>query len=313
MSDSELDFSASVKEVQSICLDTMWKPLYSTITFPPSTSLDEEQFLYFFLWLSNGLFFFWSQSIADDERRAIQIPDKDLVAKYSEPVVYYVTGWTLQRTGLALLVEESERYKYQSFAKRHSITAQYAKDAELPCELVEMRQKKCLCFPDKQYFEFIKLVESIYVHNLTVSLMMAYVDGDLMQAIDSKIKSCEEVLTKFSDLFTAGDMISEADRLDIMNYILERYIKMRGCWFVKYVKTSQNKSRGEMRVAAQPTRTMVANQHVQSKAIAMEKAEEKAVWEHAGKEVIVFEDDKPGTEKSNKMDDDKDIEDNGEY
>ena len=54
--------------------------------------------------------------MADDERRAIQIPDKDLVAKYSEPVVYYVTGWTLQRTGLALLVEESEHCKYEYFA-----------------------------------------------------------------------------------------------------------------------------------------------------------------------------------------------------
>ena len=68
-----------------------------------------------------------------------------------------------------------------------------------------------------------------------------------------------------------------------------------------------------MRVAAQPTRTMVVNQHVQSKAIAREKAKEKAVWEHAGKEVIVFDDDEPGTEKSNTMDVDKDIEDNDEY
>ena len=144
--------------------------------------------------------------------------------------------------------------------------------------------------------------------------MMTYVDGHLMQAIDSKIKSCEEVLTKFSNLFPAGDVTSEADRLDIMNYILERYIKMRSCWSVKYVKTSQNKSRGEMRVAAQPTRTMVVNQHVQSRAIAKENVKERAVWEHAGKEVIVFlEDDEPGAENSSTMDVDEDTEVNDEY
>ena len=208
---------------------------------------------------------------------------------------------------------ENDRYKYESFAKRLKLTSQSANDSKLPCELVEMRQKKSLYFPNKQYFQFIRLVESIYVHNLTVSLMMAYVDGDLMQAIDAKIRSCDEVLTKFSNLFPAGDTASEADRIDIMNYVLERYIKMRGCWFVKYIKTSQNKSRGEMKVAAQPTRTMVANQHVQSKAIAMETAKVKAVWEHAGKQVIAFENDETDTAKSDTMDIDEDIEDNDEY
>ena len=135
MSDDELDFSVAVKQVQIICLNEQWKPLYSTITFPPSTGLDEEQFLYFFLWLSNGLFFLWSRSMADDERRAIQIPDEDLVAKYSLPVVYYVAGWTLQCTSLALLVGENDRFKYQSFANNHKLTTQSAKDASLPCDL----------------------------------------------------------------------------------------------------------------------------------------------------------------------------------
>jgi len=188
ISDTELSFLVSVKEVENIYLHQHWKPLYSTITFPSLTSLDKEQFLYFFLWLSNGLFFFWSRSMADDDRRVIQIPEEDKVAKYSLHVVCYVGGWALQRTSLALLVEENERFLYQAFANRHKLTAQSAKDASLPCDLVELRQKKCLFFPDKQYFAFIRLVESIYVHNLTISLMMAYVDGDLIQAIDAKIK-----------------------------------------------------------------------------------------------------------------------------
>ena len=121
---------------------------------------------------------------------------------------------------------EDERFKYQSFAKSHKLTLHSAKDASLPCDLVELRQKK---FPDKQYFDFIRLIESIYVHNLTISLMVAYVDGDLIQAIDAKIKSCDEVWSKFSALFSAENETSEANRLKIMNYTLERYIKMRCC------------------------------------------------------------------------------------
>ena len=94
---------------------------------------------------------------------------------------------------------------------------------------------------------------------------MDYVDGNLIQAIDAKIKSCGEVWSTFSALFSAENVTSEADRLKIMNYILDRYIKMHGCWFVKHIKTSQDKSVGEIKVAAQPTRAKVSNQHAQSK------------------------------------------------
>ena len=309
MSDSELNFSVAVKEVQIIYLNQKWKSMYSTIRFPPSTGLDEEQFLYFFLWLSNGLFFMWSRAMADDDRKAIQIPDKDLVAKYSLPVVYYVAGWTLQRTSLALLVAQNERYPYQTFANSHKITAQSAKDELLPCELVELRQKKCLMFPDKPYFDFIKLVESIYVHNLTVGMMMAFVDGDLMKAIDAKIKSCDKVWTTFGSLFSTQSLASEIDKRKILHYILERYIKMRGRWFVKHVRTSQNKSIGEVKVEAQPTRAKVANQHVQSEAI----AKEKAIWTLAGKSVVNYKDDEPIDENSHAMNIDTEIEINNEY
>ena len=40
---------------------------------------------------------------------------------------------------------------------------------------------------------------------------------------------------------------------------------------VKHVKMSQDKSVGEIKVAAQPTRAKVANQHAQSKAIGKER------------------------------------------
>ena len=67
--------------------------------------------------------------------------------------------------------------------ERHIIAMQFGRNLS----------EKCLFFPDKQYFDFIRLIESIYVHNLTISLMMLYVDGDLIQAVDAKIKRRDEV------------------------------------------------------------------------------------------------------------------------
>ena len=84
---------------------------------------------------------------------------------------------------------------------------------------------------------------------------------------------------------------------------------MRGRWFVKHVRTSQNKSIGEVKVEAQPTRAKVANQHVQSKAI----AKEKAIWTLAGKSVVNYEDDEPIDENSHAMNIDTEIEINNEY
>ena len=94
---------------------------------------------------------------------------------------------------------------------------------------------------------------------------MAYVDGNLMQALGAKIKSSNKVRAAvFASLSSGGDETSEADKLWIMNYSLERDINMCGCWFVKYLNTMQDNIVGESKVAAQPIRAHVANQHAHS-------------------------------------------------
>ena len=139
----------------------------------------------------------------------IEIPDDDLVAKYSCEMVYCVSGWTLQRTSLALNAPTEDRTKYYQFAMQHSITKKEASEASLPFQLVELRQKKKLFYASKSYFQFICLVESIYVKNLTLRMMMAYVNGDLVKVINDTIKSSEITRSKFFALFREG--VDESD------------------------------------------------------------------------------------------------------
>ena len=287
LTSSELTFLTRVEALKKP-LVKRWKKLHSIILLHPDKVLTDNQFGYLALYLLNCLYFAWCRLLAGDEMVEIEIPDDDLVAKYSRKMVYYVSGWTLQRTSLALNAPTEDRTKYYQFTMQHSITKKEASEASLPFQLVELRQKKKLFYASKRYFQFICLVESIYVKNLTLRMMMAYVDGDLVKVINDTIKSSEITRSKFFALFREG--VDESDRLEVMSYVLERYLHMRGCWFVKYLKTSTDKTLGEMRAENAPTRSKVAHTYLVtktfSKASNCEESKEKALWKAAEGNVL---------------------------
>ncbi len=180
-----------------------------------------------------------------------------------------------------------------------------SKAAKLPSSLVEMRQKKKLFFATRQFFDFVKLLESTYVKNLTLKMMMAYADGDLVKTINDALLASELIRNKFDGLF--GNEDGEAgERYKVLEYLLELYVHMQGCWFVKYMKGRRNKTRGETKAEAAPTRTKVAYAHVQSKAIAKaveqaggnvpiaktdgsDDADETSLWAGAAEAVVEYE------------------------
>ena len=65
---------------------------------------------------------------------------------------------------------------------------------------------------------------------------------------------------------------------------------MRGCWFVKYLKTSIDKTLGEMRAENAPTRSKVAHTYLVtktfSKASNCKESKEKALWKAAEGNVL---------------------------
>ena len=143
------------------------------------------------------------------------------------------------------------------------ISQKELKTAGLPCALVELRQKKKLYYASEAYFGFILFLESIYLKNLTLRMMMAHSDGDLVKAIHDYVILSDEVRSKFSDLFENDSEVEVEDRMTILKYIAERYVHMRGCWFVKFMKNNRNKSLGETKALAAPTRAKVAHKHVE--------------------------------------------------
>ena len=55
------------------------------------------------------------------------------------------------------------------------------------------------------------------------------------------------------------------DCLDTMQYILESHVHIRGCWCVKFKRRTNRKDLERPNVAAAPTYSKCANEHVKSK------------------------------------------------
>ena len=65
------------------------------------------------------------------------------------------------------------------FAARHTIDECVAKGMNLPTSLMERRKRRALVYCTREYFYFICVIESIYLANLTLQMMLAYNDGDI--------------------------------------------------------------------------------------------------------------------------------------
>ena len=101
----------------------------------------------------------------------------------------------------------------------------------------------------KQYYDFICFMESVYLANLTLKMMMAYNDGNII----SRIKSSLIANTLFD---SSGGTVTEAEQKQILEYIMERYANMRGTFFARHLKCKSGDILAK-RVENQPTRTKV--------------------------------------------------------
>ena len=76
-------------------------------------------------------------------------------------------------------------------------------------------------------------VESTDLANLTLKMMMAYNDSDIISKIKFGILSHDDSRDRFS-CFLGSD--NEDDNRLLLAYLMERYVNMRGTYFVKHLK-----------------------------------------------------------------------------
>lgn len=179
----------------------------------------------------------------EDDEPPIVFPDGDQVHKYAAIVLYYSASWTLQRASLALTVAIKNRPPFQDFASHHNIARDTAKSLLLPCELVDQRETKSLFRASQSYYTFVRRIESVFVANFNLRMMLGYADGSLVAAIErailADVGTQEEFFALCEDIPSIQD---EETAIRVLRFLLRRYSRMRGRWFIKSFSGQNAKS-----------------------------------------------------------------------
>ncbi len=201
------------------------------------------------------LFQAWSDAICNNEKPPIEFPVDCLVGRYALPVVYYIAGWTLFSMSKASTVAADNRPVCFTFAASQTIDERAAKRMNLPTSLMERRKRRASVFCTPNYFDFLCCIESIFLANLMLKMMLAYSNGDIVTRIKMSILSHNEMRERIS--FLSGSD-NKADNQHLLTYIVERYANMRGTYFVRLLKGNSGNLIQKL-ADSQATRTKVAH------------------------------------------------------
>ena len=144
-----------------------------------------------------------------------------------------------------------------------TIDERAAKRMNLPTSLVERRKRRALVFCTRNYFDFLCCIESIFLANLTLKMMLAYSDGDIVTRIKTSILSHNEMRERISFLLGSDN---KADNQHLLTYIIERYANMWGTYFVRHLKGNSGNLIQKL-ADSQTTRTKVAHAVVYAKKV----------------------------------------------
>jgi hypothetical protein len=165
-------------------------------------------------------------------------PEETVVHKQSRAILYYTSGWILSCTGKGKAgkgVSTRLDRLIVEFLMKHSLKASEATAEGLPTSVVDRKEKKTLQRSSKAFFQFLCRVECIYMSNLTIGMMVAYTGGDLLSTIHTAIMNDGGVRSQFDGLLL-GLECESTDVSDFLEYVLRKYKRMRGHWFVKAVR-----------------------------------------------------------------------------
>ena len=119
----------------------------------------------------------------------------------------------------------------------------------------------------QQFYDFVSFIESIYLKNLNLEMMMAHASGDLIHEIKEKILVSDAVTSKFYLFCDLGEVAVDGKTAKrLIEYIAIKYANMRGTFFVKHMNATGNRDVSNL-VDSQATRTRVVNAVACSKAV----------------------------------------------
>ncbi len=258
---AQLDFK-KVKEMKMRAFVADFMKEYGLTRLPPA-DISCITFGRLGAFLHLALFQAWSNAICNNKKPPIEFLVDCLVGKYALPVVYYVAGWTLFSMSKASTVAADNRPVCFTFAASQTIDERAAKRMNLLTSLVERRKQGALVFCTRNYFDFLCCIESIFLVNLTLKMVLAHSDGDIVTRIKMSILLHNEMRERISFLLGSDN---KADNQHLLTYIIERYANMWGTYFVRHLKGNSGNLIQKL-ADSQTTRTKVAHAVVYAKKV----------------------------------------------
>lgn len=285
ISKAELEYCRKLQQHRSDAVAS-WIEEWTTNNIPSAPDPDGLDWRPAAVSILYSIYSLFQISQANDDKPKIEFPNEILVSSYAFPVVYYSASFTVGRCKLCKSIKAEKKELYQSFASTHMLTKEEAKEANLPTSMVEQREIKgggSFCRCSKGYFDFIQEIESVFLKNLTLKMMVAYDKGDLIVAIGDAVLSSDRLRSKFDDLAEEAGIDDEARSKELYQYVITLFTGMRGRWFIKTVRGQESTASIFSKAA---TRKKVANASDISKARAEGAAAEKEVYEEAERNVL---------------------------
>lgn len=289
ISKAELAYDRRIQQHREEAVSS-WLKLWETEMLPSAPDQNEDCWRSAVVTVLYSIYALFQVSHANDDKPPIEIPGRILVSKWALPVVYYSASFTMLRCKLAKSIGEEKKEVYQSFAVAHSLTKEEAEKAELPTSMVEQREKhqgnSSFARCSRAYFDFMQVVESTFLHNLNLKMMVAYDRGDLIIEIGDALLASNEIRAKFDELVEEAGIEDDDLRKEIFEYVINLFTGMRGRWFIKTVRGQESVQSIFSKAA---TRKKVANASDVSKARAEgsgTSGAEKEVYDEAAKNVL---------------------------
>lgn len=114
---------------------------------------------------------------------------------------------------------------------------------------------------------FIRRIKSVFITNFTLRMMLGYSNGSLVAAIERVILADANVQDEFFAICKNIPSIHDKETvLSVLHFLLRRYARMRGRWFVKSFRGQSAKTFASINKAA--TRPKIAAKAACSKAVA---------------------------------------------
>jgi hypothetical protein len=181
----------------------------------------------------------------------------------SESLVYYVSGWLLDRLSRSKL-RAVNSITLRTFVAYNRQTAVDAACTKAPTEEIDRREIKvdCMTRATHSWYSFIKLLEAIYIVNTNVSQAIQH-RGKLLEKITLATRRSQPLREQFAQCFPPSFESSERKAMfrayNVL--LLSCYGKMKSGDILRLLRNLSNSSGS---VAKLPTRAKVAVKHDQA-------------------------------------------------